>query len=59
MCLALACHVTSVWRFLKLVLFRAVYPGKYLLVQAGVILMYRVEVQMLYNSVKQRGWPVG
>jgi hypothetical protein len=50
MCLALACRVTSVWRFLKLVFFRAVYPGKYLLVQAGVILMYRVEEVQIQGS---------
>jgi hypothetical protein len=33
MCLALTCAIRSVWRFLELLLFRAVYPGKYLLLR--------------------------
>jgi hypothetical protein len=45
MCLALTCHVTSVWRFLQLVFYRAVYPGKYLLMQDDTTLMYRVGFQ--------------
>jgi hypothetical protein len=50
MCLALTCHVTSVWRFLKLVFFRAVNPGKYLLMQDGMILMYQVEKVQIQGS---------
>ena len=45
MCLALTCHVTSIWRSLQLVFFRALYPGKYLLMQEDTILMYQVGVQ--------------
>lgn len=42
MCLALTCAVATVWRFLELVFLRTVYPGKYLLMQDDMILMYRV-----------------
>ena len=43
MCLSLTCALKSVWSFLQLLFFRAVYAGKYLLPKEHMSLMYQVQ----------------